>query len=193
MGRRGAGSAVAILAVAALLGACSSDPGDASGVRGDGTSFVSGKGVQTLVPAAQRGEPVELAADTLDGTRLDLATLRGKPVVVNVWGSWCPPCRKEAPALQAASEKLKGIASFVGVNTRDDDGQAQAYERRFKVSYPSVVDTGTLLLSFRGAVAPTQIPSTLVLDARGRIAARFSGPVTELTLVQMVQDVAASS
>jgi thiol-disulfide isomerase/thioredoxin len=193
MGRRIAASALTACAVAALLAGCRSDSGDASGVKGDGTSFVSGKGVQVMVPVAKRGEPVSLSADTLGGDSLDLATLRGKPVVVNVWGSWCPPCRKEAPALAAAAEKLKGKASFVGVDTRDDDGQALAYERRFKVGYPSVVDNGTLLLAFQGAVAPTQIPSTLVLDEQGRIAARFSGPVTETTLVQAVQDVGASS
>lgn len=193
MGRRAAGLAVATLAVAALLSACTSDPGDSSGLKGDGTAFVSGKGVQVMLPVAKRGAPVSLSADTLSGDRLDLASLRGKPVVVNVWGSWCPPCRKEAPDLQAAAEKLHGTAAFVGINTRDSAGSAQAYERKFKVSYPSLVDGGTLLLAFQGAVAPSQIPSTLILDEQGRIAARFSGPVTERTLVQAVADVSAST
>jgi thiol-disulfide isomerase/thioredoxin len=193
MRRRTAGIALTAFALAASLAGCTSDPGDASGLKGDGTAFVSGQGVQVMVPSARRGAPVSLSADTLAGDGLDLASLRGKPVVVNVWGSWCPPCRKEAPDLQAAAEKLHGKAAFVGINTRDSIGSAQAYERKFKVSYPSLVDKGTLLLAFQGQVAPSQIPTTLILDQQGRIAARFSGPVTQRTLVQAVADVSATS
>jgi thiol-disulfide isomerase/thioredoxin len=195
MGRRAATRALgaASLVVVFALAGCTGEGGNASGLRGDGTSFVSGDGVKTMVPVARRQEPVELTATTLEGDRLDIATLRGKPVVLNVWGSWCPPCRKEAPALQAAAAQLRGKASFVGINTRDSEAGAQAYERRFKVSYPSLVDKGTLLLALRGAVSPQDIPSTLVLDRQGRVAARFSGPVTMLTVTGMVADVAASS
>lgn len=192
-GRRHAGFPVAIVAVAALLAGCTGGSVNTSGQKGDGTSFVNGADVRTMIPPAKRAEPIELSAETLTGDTLDLATLRGRPVVVNVWGSWCPPCRKEAPDLQKASEKLGAKASFVGVNTRDEVSAAQAYERKFKVRYPSVVDSGSLLLAFKGAVTPTQIPTTLVLDAQGRIAARFSGPVTELSLVQAVEDVTAQT
>jgi thiol-disulfide isomerase/thioredoxin len=159
---------------------------------GDGQNVTKDGGVQTLVPVEQRKEPIDLVGTTLTGTRLDVSTLRGKPVVLNVWGSWCPPCRKEAPDLQAAATELGTGAAFVGINTRDDTGQAQAYERRFKVTYPSLVDDGDLLLSLRGAVTSQSPPITIVLDDKGRVAARFIGPVTRRSLVDMVNDVTAT-
>jgi thiol-disulfide isomerase/thioredoxin len=172
---------VGMLLVAAALAGC--------GGGSTGTSSAEGNGVITTVPVGQRKEPIDLTGTTLTGDRLDLATLRGKPVVLNVWGSWCPPCRKEAPDLQAAATELTGKAAFVGIATRDDEANARAYERRFKITYPSLFDRGDLLLALRGAVSAQSPPVTLVLDAQGRIAARFVGPVTRSTLVGMVDDV----
>jgi len=162
------------------------------GGSGGGQSAQDG-GVRLLVPLAQRKEPIDLVGTTLTGDRLDLSTLRGKPVVLNIWGSWCPPCRKEAPDLQAAATELGEKASFVGIDTRDKDAQALAYERKFKITYPSLVDRGDMLLSLRGAVTSQSPPVTLVLDDKGRVAARFVGPVTQRTLVGMVSDVTAAS
>ena len=186
--RRVALAAVLAMALAAALAGCSSAPGQPAG-----TSFVAGDGVITLVAPAHRQAPVAVSGETLEGARLDLATLRGKPVVLNVWGSWCAPCRTEAPVLEAAKRKLTpDRASFVGIDTRDDDSaQALAFQRRYEISYPSLVDDGALLLALRGAVPPSSIPSTLVLDGQGRIAARISGPVPSVTtLVDLVADVA---
>jgi thiol-disulfide isomerase/thioredoxin len=171
-----------LLAVAAVAGCTGS--GD-----GSGQSSAEGDGVLTTVPVDQRQEPIELVGTTLTGERLDLSTLRGKPVVLNVWGSWCAPCRKEAPALQGAATQLGDRAAFVGIATRDEPANALAYERKFKITYPSLLDDGDLLLALRGAVAAQSPPVTLVLDDQGRIAARFLGAVTQRTLIGMVEDV----
>jgi thiol-disulfide isomerase/thioredoxin len=179
--------ALAPVALVAVLAGCSG-----GAVASSGAGQAAGAGVKTFVPAAQRKEPVELAGTTLEGRRLDIATLRGKPVVLNVWGSWCPPCRREAPALQAAATELAGRASFVGIDVRDNRGSALAYQRKFKITYPSIVDPGTLLLSLQGAVAAQSPPVTVVLDAKGRIAARFIGVTTKITLIDMVEDVTKS-
>jgi thiol-disulfide isomerase/thioredoxin len=187
-----AGLALALAAV--TLSGCS----DSS--RGTGTSgFPIGDGVYQEVPAAQRGEPVSLSGPTLGGGTLDLASLRGHVVVLNVWGSWCGPCRKEAPELASAAAQLTGPAAppgpkvaFVGINTRDRQPMAQAFEAKYKITYPSIVDEGTLLLALRGAVPPNAIPTTLVLDPQGRIAARVSGPITQRTLADLVSDVAGT-
>lgn len=184
-------AAAAVAAAALVLAGCSTGGVAAGAGAGSGLSFVSGDGAVTRVPPDRRGEPVSLVGSTLDGGRLDLATLRGKPLVLNIWGSWCAPCRKEAPELQAAYRQLQPGASFVGINSKDSPAAALAFQRRFGVGYPSVVDTGGLLLQLRGAIGPISYPTTLVLDGRGRIAARVSGAVTTATVTGLVGDVAA--
>jgi thiol-disulfide isomerase/thioredoxin len=178
----------AALGVALLLAACSSD-----GERGSGSGYVAGDGTVNVLPAKDRPEPVSLKGTTLDGQELDVTSLRGKPVVVNVWASWCPPCREEAKDLQAAHTQLEGAgkAAFVGINYRDDPDGARAFIRSKGITYPSLVDDGdgSLLLALRGAVSPSSLPTTLVLDGQGRIAARVSGAVTTDTVVGLVDDV----
>ncbi len=176
----------ALVAVALLAAGCSS-----AGSSSTGSNFVSGDGTITVLSTAQRRAPVEVAGQTLDGTRFDLASLRGHVVVLNVWGSWCGPCRKEAPDLQAAHAKLgpSGVG-FVGIAVRDTAGSAQAMQRGFGITYLSLLDDGgNLLLALRGAVSPSAVPSTLVLDAQGRVAAAVSGPTTTQTLVDLVGQV----
>jgi thiol-disulfide isomerase/thioredoxin len=185
--RRAVTAGLGAVALAATLAACG--PGSNSMSQ----SYTEGSGVKTIISTAQRKEPVDVSATTLEGKPLNLATLRGKPVVLNVWGSWCPPCRQEAPALEAAAQALAGKVSFVGIDTRDDNGQALAFVRAKKITYPSLVDTGSLLLSLNGAVTSQSPPVTLILDSSGRIAARFVGPITKITLLDMVQDVTSTS
>jgi len=169
----------------ALLVGCST-----GGSPNSGVAFVAGDGAVTVVPAGRRQAPVDLDSRTLDGQEFRLATTRGNVVVINVWGSWCAPCRKEAPALERAYESLRGSAvRFVGIDTRDGAAQARAFVRTFGIAYPSLPDDdGALLLALRGAVPPSAIPTTLVLDRSGRVAARVSGPVDTSTLVGLVRD-----
>lgn len=193
-GRRRFGVTVAGVATTVAVAGCSGGSG-ASGAGGD-TRFVSrADSAVTILPADRRGQPVALSGTTLTGQRLDVAAMRGRPVVLNVWGSWCAPCRKEAPQLEAASLRLKkeGVP-IVGINIRDyDKAPALAFDKTFGITYPSLYDPqGSLLLSLRGAVPASAIPTTLVLDAEGRIAARVTGATTTTTLVDLVHDVAAS-
>ena len=157
---------------------------------GDQAGYVSGVGVTTIAPDERDAAPA-FSGPTLDGAEFALADQSGQVVVLNVWGSWCPPCRKEAPALQAVSESLapRGV-EFVGVNTRDTPEGARGYVTEFGITYPSVVDTdGTRLLAFR-ELPPTAIPSTLVIDREGRLAARILGPISEISLRDIVTQVA---
>lgn len=170
--------------IAGLLAGCSSS-GETSGA-----STLSNGGIKAILPVSQRREPIEMSGTTLEGARLNLASLRGKPVVLNIWGSWCPPCRKEAPTLQAAAAELGDKVSFVGIDIQEDAAdQGRAYQRRFKITYPSLLDQGDLLLALHGAVPTQSPPVTLVLDRQGRIAGRFVGPVTKVTLLDLVDDV----
>jgi thiol-disulfide isomerase/thioredoxin len=175
--------------VGGALAGCSDDVGGS----GD-TGFVSGKGVITRLAAEDREPPGEVAGETLEGDPISLEDFAGRTVVLNVWGSWCAPCRSEAPDLVAASEELADRdVVFLGINSRDlDKAAALAFQRRFEVPYPSIYDQqGRTLLAFRGTLSPNAIPSTVVIDAQGRVAASVIGEVTRATLVGLVEDVVA--
>ncbi|MEU1804986.1 TlpA disulfide reductase family protein [Streptomyces sp. NPDC019937] len=180
-------------AVAALsLSACGS--GGTSGGSAD-TKFVQGKGGVDTVPKKDRQEAPELSGKTLEGKPLDVADYKGKIVVLNVWGSWCAPCRAEAPNLAkvAKDTKAKGV-QFIGINTRDGNrAPALRFEKAFKVDYPSLYDPiGKLMLRFpKGSLNPQAIPSTIVLDRDGKIAARALTPLSEDSMRKMVDPLIA--
>ncbi len=173
-----AGAALAAL----TLTACGS--GNTSGGGGQ-TGFVQGAGgVDVVKDKGGRKSAPDLSGKTLDGKALDVAEAhKGKIVVLNVWGSWCAPCRAEAKNLVAVANayKDKGV-EFVGLNTRDPDpAPALAFEKEFKVPYPSLYDSsGKLLLRFpKGSLNPQAIPSTVFIDRDGKIAARAIKPLGE--------------
>jgi thiol-disulfide isomerase/thioredoxin len=183
------------LLVAALLAgvtACSSGQ-QASDNRDGQTGFVSGSGqVSVFAPGDRKAAP-DFGGETLDGKQWKLEDHLGEVVVMNVWGSWCAPCRKEAPDLIAASKELGASVQFVGLNTRDlTKTPAQKFVQGFGVGFPSVFDpSGKQLLKFRGQITASAIPSTLVIDKNGKVASRVLGPVTKETLLGMVHDAAA--
>jgi thiol-disulfide isomerase/thioredoxin len=170
------------------LAGCSS-----SGSSGDsgGTGYVAGQGAITSLPVSQRKRPGPVSGTTLDGKHVSLADYRGKVVVVNVWGSWCAPCRAEAPTLVAAAKHLSGKdVAFLGINSRDlNKAAAQAFVRTFHVPYPSIYDQdGKTLLAFRGTLTPNAIPSTVIIDPHGRVAGSVLGEVSKTTLYDLVHD-----
>jgi thiol-disulfide isomerase/thioredoxin len=179
-----------VTVVVAVVACLSSTACTTSGGSQDGSAGMTGAGSIVTVSPADRGDPVELSGETLDGGTLDLADYRGQVVVVNYWASWCGPCRGEAPALVAAQKRLPDT-QFVGLDRNDDSrANALAFIRTFDVPYPSVYDSeGKLLLAFDGAVPPTSLPSTIVLDTAGRVAAFVLGTITTTTLVDLVHDV----
>ncbi|MFT3876785.1 MAG: TlpA disulfide reductase family protein [Propioniciclava sp.] len=178
-------SLIAGLAASVLLAGCGATPGADGG-------FVGGDGSLTLVSPADRRPAPQITGTLLDGTPFDSGEFAGLVIVYNVWGSWCAPCRKEAPALEAASRDTADIARFVGINTRDlDPAPARAFVRAFDITFPSVFDPdGRELLKFASHLPASAIPSTVVVDREGRIAARILGETTETTLRELVKDVA---
>jgi thiol-disulfide isomerase/thioredoxin len=191
--RRRAVLATAGAAVAALvLSACGS--GGTSGGSGN-TNFITGKdGIATVGKGDRKAAP-DLSGTTIDGKQLDTADFKGKIVVLNVWGSWCAPCRAEAPNLVKVAKETesKGV-QFVGINTRDTSTTpAVAFEKEYGVTYPSLYDpTGKLMLRFKkGTLNPQLIPSTLVIDKDGKVAARALEALDDTTLLKMVKPVLA--
>lgn len=182
----------ALLCAVLMLSACSSGSSISSG---NGQGFISGDGSTVVLAPDERQPAPEVSGTTLQGDELALTDFAGDVVVLNVWGSWCAPCRAEAATLQEVSDEFteRGV-QFVGINTRDDQADAKAFERNFGITYPSLVDPdGQLQLRFRDSLPPTSIPSTLVIDREGRVAARVLGPTSYLQLKGLVEDVAAES
>ncbi|MFF5445846.1 TlpA family protein disulfide reductase [Streptomyces sp. NPDC012888] len=182
------------LASALTLTACS-DGGKTTGSAGG--NYVTGPSGISTVARGERVEAPKLDGETVDGKTLDTSTLKGKVVVLNVWGSWCPPCRGEAPYFKKVSDELAAAGkdvAFVGINTRDNSKQnAINFEQDYGITYPSLFDPdGKLMLRFpKGTLNPQAIPSTIVVDKEGKIAARALVAVNEKQLRQMIDPLLA--
>lgn len=177
---------LAVLLLSAVTSACG---GTSTGDKG----YVDGQGIVTRLTAGERKVPGDVSGTTLTGEDLSLKEYAGKVVVLNVWGSWCVECRQEARSLAGAARELqKDGVVFVGVNTKDSSpDQGLAFEKRYDVPYPSFYDpSGRTLLAFHGTLIPSAIPSTVVLDVDGRVAASIQGKIpSQQTLVDLVRDI----
>jgi thiol-disulfide isomerase/thioredoxin len=191
--RRTAVRTAAALAAMLMLAACASTGADEQSRSAGQVGYPEVARNLTRVPPDQRKDLPTISGPAL-GSNQTISTqdFRGKVVVINVWGSWCPPCRKEAPDLQAASVETKDIAQFVGITSKDyDPAPAEAFVRSFQITYPSIYDpTGKVLLAFAGELPPSAIPTTMIIDRQGRLAVRVLSEVSKITLVDMINDVA---
>lgn len=188
----------AVLAAGALVTgttACSSDPNSIAeqAKAGDRKGYVSGDGTIEQLAPDQRGNTVALTGTTLEGEPWTMKGKEGTVLVVNVWGSWCPPCIEETPDLQKAWEQVQADGldvQFIGLDKMESPETGLAFQKANKVTYPSLAyDGGVPILALQGKATAT--PTTLVLDRAGRIAARVSGPVTTSTVIALVDDVLA--
>ncbi|MFD4786399.1 TlpA family protein disulfide reductase [Streptomyces sp. NPDC058459] len=183
----------AVAAAAALtLSACGS--GGTSGGGGD-TNFVTGDNGMDTAARGDRAKAPDLSGKTIDGGTADVADYKGKVVVLNVWGSWCGPCREEAKYFAKVSKAYQdqGV-QFVGINTRDTSTTpALAFEKAHGIAYPSLYDpTGKLMLRFpKGTLNPQLIPSTLILDRDGKVAARALQALDDTALLKLLKPVLA--
>ena len=145
----------------------------------------------TVIPEAERGEPLELAGVDLDGEPLALSDSRGEVTVVNSWATWCPPCRTEMPEFAEVADKLDGQGvTFVGINVQDDLASARDYT--VDTPYRSIVDDDGSLVAQIPDVPPRSLPVTVILDRQGRVAVRIVGPIVLGTLEETVLGVLAS-
>lgn len=178
------------MATGGALSGCS----DLSGT-GD-LEYVPGEGNIVQVAPGDRAHPVEISGETIDGGSLDLADFRGEVVVVNVWWSNCGPCREEMPMLvEIAGASDPDATEFVGINIRDNSVEsAAAFERDLDVAYPSIYDPGSETLLRFGDLAPSSMPSTVLLDRDGRVAALISGAIpSATTLTELVDELIEES
>lgn len=175
-------AAVALACLLPLAG-CSDLPG--AGDKG----YVSLGGQVVELDPGDRDGAVDIEGDDLDGEQVAVEDFRGKVLVINVWGAWCTDCRKEAPDLVTVADELTGDdVAFLGLNVRDSStDNAQGYVRTFKVPFRSIYDPGgRTLLAFRGTLTPNSIPSTVVLDREGRVAASILGSIPSATTLRNI-------
>ena len=171
-----------VFAALLLLTGCSN--GGASKAQ---ESFIAGSGAVTKIKADSR-----LAAPAISGMTLNGSTFtftKGKVAVINVWASWCSPCRAEEPTLSALSRKYSDV-QFIGILTRDNPVNAEAFARKRGTPYPTLIDD-SILIGFRKSLPANAIPTTVVIDRQGRVAARISGGVTVASLSQLIEEVSA--
>ncbi|GAA3764532.1 thiol-disulfide isomerase/thioredoxin [Spinactinospora alkalitolerans] len=183
--RRGA----AALAAAAVLAGCAG--GVDAQTDGSDNRYVEGSGASTAFAPDERQAAPEVSGETLDGEQVSLSDYEGSVVVLNFWASWCAPCRAETPVLEEVyGEHQDAGLEFLGINIKDNRTAAEAFERNQDISYPSLYDQpGKVSQAFRDTVPPQAIPSTLVIDREGRIAARVIGATDYSDLTELVEPV----
>jgi peroxiredoxin len=170
---------VAAAALLALAG-CSTGSGQVDVNNGGEFRFVAGTPAGEVIPAADRESAPQFGGTLLDGGSWDSAQLSGDVAVLNFWGSWCAPCRVETPQFQEVYTEVadQGV-QFLGLNVKDQQQLAQAFVQNKGITFPSLFDpSGEVALAFRDYPA-TAIPSTIVLDREGLVAAVYTGEVSQ--------------
>ncbi len=187
--------ALALATIVSVSG-CSNDPLAEAYRDGTTENYISGNGVYEEIAPAERGAAVDFEGVSDTGEPIASNDYAGDVYVVNFWYAGCPPCRAEAPDLEAlAQEYADGGVSFLGVNVYDQADTARAFARTYSLSYPSIVDANDVRvqLAFASTVAPNAVPTTLVMDREGRVAARYSGQIEKSILAAMIDRVLGES
>ncbi|MGY0003543.1 TlpA family protein disulfide reductase [Micromonospora sp. I033] len=182
-----------LLAVAGCTGSTEEPAGPAPATRAERPSPFADCAPLTAAPASAgpgasgtSGDPLpDLALSCFTGgAPVNVRDIRG-PAVINVWASWCPPCRKELPAFQRLSERAGGRFQVIGVNSRDSRGGAQSIGEDFGVRFPMLVDQGD---AFERALGRNAFPLTVLVDADGRIRHTDStGALDDARLAELVR------
>lgn len=187
-GLRGVGAVVFAVTLAAGLAACTNDPLAEQYREGDNKGFIAASGVRYVeIPEDERTEPIEFEGVLDSGGTVTEADYAGDVVVVNFWYAACAPCRVEAAELDEAQAALEGEAvSFLGVNLYDGAEASRAFAETYGIDYPSALATadGSIKLAFAGQTPLNAVPSTLVLDSRGRVAVRIIGQLEDASILE---------
>ena len=195
VGPRRARAVLAAVGAAGLLALTGCAAGEEAGATADvvDQGYQSGDGATTTWAPADRVGPLEVTGTDYEGGTHDLAQWRGDVVLLNTWYAACPPCRAEAADLAAvATEYADQGLHVLGINSRDAAGAAQAFQRQLEVPYPSLDDTGgAAIAALQGVVPVNAVPTTVLLDRDGRVAARVLGIVDASTLRALVEDLLA--
>jgi thiol-disulfide isomerase/thioredoxin len=186
------GAIAAPLVAVLLLAGCAETPSIAS--AGGNKGYVSGAGVYKEFKPADRKSPVKFSSVTDAGDKVSSSQYLGEVYVLNFWFAGCGPCRVEAPRLEKVYKKYGGKTPFLGVNTYDQAAQSLTFAKRFKITYPSAIDVNTVSVqyAFSKYIPPNAVPTTLVIDRHGRVAARVTGVIEDPSILSSLIDTVVS-
>lgn len=186
--------AAALIAAFVLTssGCSANDPLAQQFKAGDNKNYIAGDGSVTEYAKTNRGAVVKWSGETESGENLSSTSLTGVVSVINFWYAGCAPCRAEAPDLLKLA-KANPDVQFVGVNVRDSAETALAFDKRFGITWPSIIDakTGSVLLAFTGIVTPQAVPTTIVVGKDGRVTSRVLGRIDKSILQTLISTAAA--
>lgn len=173
----------------ALTGCAANDPLAQQYRDGSNKNYIAGDGSVTEFSKANRVKPEAWSGITESGETIESKQLDGVVHVLNFWYAGCAPCRAEAKDLVALAKKFDGQAQFIGVNVRDTAATTLAFDRNFKITWPSVLDaaSGEVVLAFTGIVTPQAVPTTLVIDKQGKVSARVLGRIDRSILNTLIE------
>ena len=187
-------TALVVIGTLVLSGCASDDPLAQQYREGTEKNYIAGDGTITEIAPESRGEPISFIGTTEFGDRVSSQDYLGDVLVVNFWYAGCAPCRAEAGDLEQVYQDNQSLGvDFLGVNVRDQAATAISFNENFGVTYPSIIDQdGAAQLAFASDVPPNAVPTTIVLDQQGRVAARILGQLSSASILNtIVRDVAA--
>ena len=176
------GLALLVLAFLVVRSPIAADLAESSAQLASQVRTWAGKVIDARAPAAASPD---FTLSRFDGATLHLSDYRGQVVVVNFWGSWCPPCQREAPRLEAVYQRYqpRGVV-FTGIDVQDQEQDARAFIKQFQITYPNGQDGTEAIASVYGV---TGLPTTVVIDRQGRIRQRWLGELQENQLTGIVE------
>ena len=183
-------STLTIVALAITLSGCTSDPLAEQFRSGDNKNYIAGDGTVTEYAIGSRPKAANWSGVTESGETISSQQLAGVITVMNFWYAGCAPCRIEMPELiELQQEYLPEGVQFIGVNVRDTAETSLAFARKIGMNFPSIMDaqTGSVVLSFTGIVTPQAVPTTLLIDSEGNIAARVLGRIDKGILEALIK------
>ena len=188
--------AAGVAALALTLTGCASDPLAEQYREGSNKNYIAGDGSITEITLENRGDVITFSGTTETGATVSSADYLGNVLVVNFWYAGCAPCRAEAPDLEQVFQETspQGV-NFLGVNVRDQAPTIDTFNSRFGITYPSIIDQdGQVQLAFASQVPPNAVPTTLILDSQGRVAARILGQLKDPSILKtLVTDISKES
>ena len=183
-------SSLTIAALAITLSGCTPDPLAEQFRSGDNKNYIAGDGTVTEYAIGSRPEAASWSGVTESGETISSQQLAGVITVMNFWYAGCAPCRIEMPELiELQKEYLPDGVQFIGVNVRDTAETSLAFARKIGMNFPSIMDaqTGSVVLSFTGIVTPQAVPTTLLIDSEGNVAARVLGQIDKGILETLIK------